>query len=55
MKPGSEAGLLLEGVHHFNQILVNHMKDTKAGRQAIVEEAAKELRQWRERGGEEKS
>ncbi len=35
-------------VHEFNQILVNHMKDTKAGREAVIAEAVKRIRHWKE-------
>ena len=38
-------------VHQFNRILIDHAKDTKAGREAILEEAVKHIRQWKEPRG----
>jgi DNA-binding XRE family transcriptional regulator len=38
-------------VHDFNQIMVNHVKDTKAGREAMLEAAMKVIRQWKEPRG----
>lgn len=35
-------------VHEFNQILVDHAKDTKAAREALLAEAVKRVRQWKE-------
>jgi DNA-binding XRE family transcriptional regulator len=35
-------------VHDFNQIMVDHAKDAKKGREAMLEAAMKVLRQWKE-------
>ena len=35
-------------VHGFTGILIEHAKDTEAGRKAIVAEAVKRIRQWKE-------